>query len=167
MSQPPTQGARESPRPGGTLLWHHAWTAVLAANLVIPITFAADLFNQGGESRKSQDVGMALAITILWLVGDIIGLRSSDRRFKLISGGLVVAASQAFPLLQFFAGAASLLLLGSVLNDHDPKSGLLGFLTTLLTGSFLLLASYLAGSMIQGVRNVWRNARRRRLKKSL
>jgi|GEM_PF-5927133 len=165
MSQPPTQGARESPRPGGTLLWHHVWTAVLAANLVIPITFATDLLNRGGEGGKGEDIGMALAIAILWLLGDIFGLRSSDRRFKLISGGLVVAASQAFPLLQFFAGMASLVLVGSVLTD--PKSSLLGFLATLLTGSFLLLASYLIGSMIQGVRGTWRKARRPRFKSPL
>ncbi len=70
MPQPPNQGIRASQRPGGTLFWHHAWTAVFAANLVIPISFATELPHHHREVGKSQEIGVAIAmaIAILWLL---------------------------------------------------------------------------------------------------
>ncbi|WP_074306640.1 hypothetical protein [Singulisphaera sp. GP187] len=141
------------------MLWLLAWTAVFAANLVIPMTFANLIFSERKVNGEGQDLGMALAIAIVWLLGGMIGLKSSDRRFKLISGGGAVAASQAFPMLQVILGLASLVFVSWALDD--PKSGFGGFLATLLSGSFLLLASYLAGVLIHRTRGAWRAAKMR------
>lgn len=133
---------------GGTLLWHHLWTAVFAANLVLPMWVASDMLGQGGE------VGMALAVGILWLAGDLAGVRSRDLRRILIGGGIAVAVSQFFPILQFWAGMFSVVLVGwafegprNELGLGQKLSGVEGFLATFLTGSLLLLACYLAGAV--------------------
>src|SRR3954465_10442095 len=86
----------------GTLLWHHAWTAVLAANLVVPMGFASSVIGKGGRA------GMALAVGVLWLAGDMAGSLSRRTRSALLYGGVVVALTQLLPLLQMIAGAISL-----------------------------------------------------------
>ena len=72
----------------GFPVWYHAWTAVLAANLVIPIQFASGLFRGGGRG------GMVMAIGLLWLMGALAGARSRRTRSALLAGGVGVALSR-------------------------------------------------------------------------
>ncbi|WP_406696284.1 hypothetical protein V5E97_35375 [Singulisphaera sp. Ch08] len=155
---PPTHVSAKPQGPRGGLLWHHVWTAIFAANLVAPMWFASSLWDDG---KQLGEIGMAMAIAILWLLGDIAGARSRDMRLMLIAGGIIVAISQFFPLLQMVAGVVSLTLVawisGSSTTDfgtpQEQLSSLEYFLATLFTGSLLLLASCLAGLPFRWLRD--------------
>lgn len=140
---------------GGTLLWHHAWTIVFAANLVAPTMFARGMVGEGGR------VGMGVAVALLWLAGDLAGVRSPRSRPVLLCGGLAVALTQFVPLLQFIAGLIGLRVGGLVLPIPRGEFGFPGelsgpaaFVVTLVTGALLLLASWLVGLTLVAIARV-------------
>ncbi len=137
LSLPPESGVRRR---------RIAWAVVFAANLVTPIFFSWYITSEHGR------VGMLAAIGLLWLLGHYGCGKSQDHSRTLIVGGACVALSQFFPLLQMFAGLASL----SVVNvlgqmptvgemPSTPPTELGGFLATTLTGCLLIAVAWLVG----------------------
>jgi hypothetical protein len=137
---------QSEPRPRiGNLLWHHLWTAALAANLVVPMSVARDMA-RGGE------IGMALAVGVLWLIGDLAGVRWAWLRPVLLKGAVVVALTQFAPILQITAGLVGVGVAGLSLGLHEdapfpppPASAVRVFAATFITGGLLLFASLVAG----------------------
>ncbi len=143
---------------GGTLLWHHAWTIVFAANLVVPTMFARGMVGETGR------IGMGLAVGLLWLVGDLAGVRSPRRRPVLLAGGVAVALTQFFPVPQFVAGLLGLgagRLVGLIPDDNDiilgdDLAGPAAFVVTFVTGALLMLAVWLGGLVLEAIARVFR-----------
>jgi hypothetical protein len=152
-----TESAPNRPRVGN-LLWHHAWTAVLAANLVLPMSFARDMTDDRGA------IGMALAIGLLWLLGDLAGVRRPHLRPVLLSGGILVALAQLVPIFHIIAGLICVRIADRIfpgppvdpaLADVRLVSATLSpagaFLATFLTGGLMFLASFVAGLIVHAM----------------
>lgn len=122
--------------------WLEAWSAVFAANLIVPLLFAWELTRGGGR------IGMGCAIAWLWLAG-AFGLRHPRcPRFALLVGGWAVALSQTTPLLQMVCGAFALSCWHGGMHDK-PLSEVGGFAVTALTGGLLLMAALLIGGILE------------------
>jgi hypothetical protein len=141
---PHAPGAEPAPPRVGNLLWHHLWTAVLAANLVMPMSLAEG-FVAGGEA------GMALAVGVLWLIGDLAGVRRPALRAPLLAGGLIVALTQFLPFPQLAAGMVGIWLGGRGLDlaaaalPAPALAPVRVFVETSVTGGLLLLFALWAG----------------------
>lgn len=122
------------------------WTLVYAANLVMPALFGLPAVQGLGFA------GVGLAIVALWFAGLHIGDKNPRLLRRLARGGIVVALSQLFPVLQVAAGTLALIFTGvfpvaavegSVELISDPMRG---FMATAMTGGFLLSAALLFGA---------------------
>ena len=137
---------------GGNLRWHHVWTAVLAANMIVPMMFAKGMSSVG----EGAHIGMGLAVGLLWLIGDLAGVRSLRIRRALTWGGAAVALSQALPILQVVAGVVGLGLVRRLFRLRGDEFGFIAgkmpesavFLATFLTGGLLFFAAYVAGLIL-------------------
>jgi hypothetical protein len=125
-----------------------SWSCVLFLNLLIPVLLGLDATSTNGAA------GMMAGIAVCWLVGLAVCVVAPRWEAVFFQGGLVVAASQFFPILQFAAGIFGLWAWESIAPDvrlhSDGLSGLVaGFAVTLLTAQPLLIAAWLFGGGIR------------------
>ncbi len=127
------------------------WTAVCAANMVLPGVFVG--FGATGDGGR---VGFGLAIIVIWLLG---AWMCSWPNFGAVvcRGGAVMAVLQVFPAFHLAAGVCSIGLVWSIPSlriESSPYRGgvyhinltdLGRFLATILGAAFLFVPSFLFG----------------------
>jgi hypothetical protein len=123
-----------------------AWTAVVAANLPVPLYFGMIVTNAGGK------LGMACGVALIYWLGLRACRVARGAIIAVVHGGWVVAAFQIFPVLQMAAGTAGLSLASAlglarfhVAVDVDVVLG--GFLATLATGAILIAVAAALGAL--------------------
>jgi hypothetical protein len=131
------------------------WLAVFAFNLIVP------LFMGWGMTERQGRTGMVLAILVILASGLWICRSARQLGFALVVGGVAVALSQVFPILQVMAGILGFALangIGLVADIPTPAGDALnadtvvaGFVVTMTTGGLLLAASIVAGLAIRAV----------------
>ncbi|HWB09567.1 MAG TPA: hypothetical protein VG826_10095 [Pirellulales bacterium] len=147
--------SREDPQ-GGAKRLYFGWLAVFALNLIFPLLMA------WGMTAPDGRIGMLLAIIVLLALGFWICASARQVGFALVVGGVAVALSQIFPILQMMAGILGFALTKAIgaaptpdgiAHDGLPDVETLaaGFVITMTTGGLLIAASTLAGLMIQAV----------------
>jgi hypothetical protein len=139
--EPPTGATR----PG--FAWQVAWFWVFGANLVVPLIYGLEVTRTGGRW------GMWIAVAFTWLCGHLAcGRRPLGAIFVI--GGVVVALSQLFPMLQFFCGAFSLEVVSKlglgVTGLTEVRTEFAGFVTTMLTASQLMFVAVVCGFVLTG-----------------
>jgi hypothetical protein len=114
------------------------WLPVFAANLVVPLFFAASV------TSGIAWVEVYLAVSTYWLAGIYACKKTKTTGLSLIIGGVLVGLSQFWPMLHIAAGALALSV-----NSVDPMepltSVLSGFLATAIVGGILLSVAMLVG----------------------
>ena len=119
------------------------WTGIYGLNLFVPLLLG--LFVTGDGSGW---IGMLFAVALCWAVG-VVGCTQFPRLYSvLIPGGILVAFTQFFPVLQIIAGAVAIgtyedLGGGNILQAGLPAIG--GFFVTLWTAFPLVLAAVVLG----------------------
>jgi len=133
----------------GPLVLSIEWTAVLCFNLIVPV-----LFGMGMTSERAK-IGVFLAIAMIACIGYYFCYARPLPVLFIIRGGVLVALSQMFPMLQVFAGALSIqiLLTLGIIEDSDILNMLstatAGFLAALLTGTILMSAAFIVGVLLR------------------
>ncbi len=125
--------------------WLVLWIFVFVANLLMPVFFAWTVLEDGGGSGVLLGTALLLGISIVVLI-------QFPRLIRWTRiGGIVVAVSQLFPLLQIVAGSigiGSAEIVGAARKLTPEEQDFLiapplGFaaalVTTLVTGAVLLL----------------------------
>ena len=122
------------------------WTAVYAANLVLPLTVGVPMTTKSAGGL----VGMLAALVVVWLVG-VGGCYHLPRAAEAVAvGGMYVAMLQFLPCLHVAALGVGLFgwvgVTGeSPLRAPGWRSELGAFAVTLLTALFLLLVAWVFG----------------------
>ncbi len=134
------------------------WTIVFGLNLPVPVLFGVSVVNGLGGY-----LGMATGCVMWWGTGVLLCRRGRVQNVRATSwGGLLVAGSQFFPMLQMCSGMAAIAIMtvlvapqagngrgglqmavGSPLLDHLVATGL-----TLLTGTILISVAAIIGHLI-------------------
>ncbi|MFN7733206.1 MAG: hypothetical protein ACK5OB_15020 [Pirellula sp.] len=133
----------------GPLMLSIEWTAVLCFNLIVPV-----LFGMGMTSEQAK-IGVFLAVAMIACIGYYFCYARPLPVLFIIRGGVLVALSQFFPILQVFAGALSIqiLLTLGIIEDSDILNMLstatAGFLAALLTGTILMIAAFVVGILLR------------------
>lgn len=133
----------------GPLMLSIEWTGVLCFNLIVPI-----LFGMGMTSERAK-LGVFAAIVMIACIGYYFCYARPLPVLFIIRGGVLVALSQVFPILQVFAGALaiSILLTSGIIEDSDIlhmlETATAGFLAALLTGTILMTASLIVGILLR------------------
>ena|SRR5215469_8051735 len=122
---------------------YFGWLTVFALNVIVPLLIGLGVTTSGGR------IGMLLAMLVLLALGFWICARAREVGFALVVGGVAVALSQVFPILQVMAGIFGFALAESI-GLSGPRGGDLetlaaGFAVTLATGGLLAAASLAAG----------------------
>ena len=145
-----------------------SWIIVFLLNLPVCVLFGASLFSSAG-GYAGMFIGCVLwcGLGILLCFGNHIPhVRATAR------GGLLVALSQFYPLLQMFAGTIAAAILESLFNLGGSDGGPLNIGTTgpvadmavstamtLLTGGMLIIVAFTGGHIITLIVNVFRENR--------
>jgi hypothetical protein len=130
---------------------HLAWVIVFLLNLVTPLLFG------WSRTESSGRIGMLIAAFLLLALG--YGACGTARGIArpLVAGGILVAISQFFPLIQIIAGLIGMGIgsaAGQVDGRGDIGPGFVrtetgGFLVTLVTGGLLMTAALVAGAFLR------------------
>lgn len=136
-----------------------AWFFVFALNLIVPALIGWQMTEDGGR------IGMLAAGMLLLAVGYWICAVARQLGFALVVGGVAVALSQVFPILQMTAGIVSCALaeamgLYSSGDDVNPLGTVAGdvgsFALTLITGGLLMAAALAVGLALRVLRAAFR-----------
>ncbi|MEO2089645.1 MAG: hypothetical protein ABGY75_09140 [Gemmataceae bacterium] len=132
------------------------WTGVFLANLPIPVLMAY------GTTSGSGVAGLIAALAVLYWVGFILCAGRFCVGRSLVQGGIVVAVSQFFPVLQALSGMFALVVWKSATGYplwvfHDPNCSndqpalyALGvFVVVLLTAQPLWIIAILTGAFFR------------------
>jgi hypothetical protein len=127
------------------------WSAVCAANMIVPLLFGLSMTEAGGR------LGMAYGMATLYFAGCVMCIRFWPVGRILVVGGILVAASQLIPILHLMAGAMAFGIaeeMGQVTSDVDGlPDGLAtawsGYFVTVLTGGALVAAAFVAGAAMR------------------
>lgn len=128
--------------------WRRGWTTLFTLNLIIPVTFGMIATAQGGT------IGMLIGAVTLWGLGLLIGSRLHLLDRPMYVGGTAVGMMQSIPIFHILAGKSAL----ETWAHHAPNedffaayalSELGGFVVTLLTGTYLILAALTSGIVIR------------------
>jgi hypothetical protein len=124
-----------------TQLKRMCWSCVLVVNLVMPLRFA------GVVTRGLAWYGVGLAIATCWLAGMVACRKAPRIALSLVFGGVAVALSQFWPMLQFCAGILALQFCPmNSTGDPGHLTGVFaGFLATTITAACLLAVAFLIG----------------------
>jgi hypothetical protein len=126
------------------------WTVVFGLNLIVP-------WSLGNEVTKGKgQIGICFGIALMWLVGCEIGRRWPSLGWNLTAGGIVVALTQFYPLIQMFAGLVAFAILGRIGSGSTPNSTFNTltapvpgtFLLTVTTGAVLYVVALCAGALL-------------------
>ncbi len=134
--------APRPPAPPPRDVWAHAaWAGLFAANLVVPLLLGVLITDRGGRAGMLAGVGAMFAI---W---QLVVPRHAALRAVLVPGTMALALSQYLPLVQFFAGAAAVAVVGAGREPFTgaPLTDLEGFAATVLTGVLLWCAAAVTG----------------------
>ena len=127
------------------------WLLVFALNVVAPLFFGWNITGSGGR------VGMFLAMLVLLALGFWICASARQIGFPLVVGGVAVALSQVFPILQVMAGGLAFAVAEAVgvcaptKLEPSAETVAAGFIVTMTTGGLLVAASLVAGLAIRAV----------------
>ena len=94
------------------------WSAVFAANLIVPLIFAFSIVH--GRAW----IGVSLAVAAYWVAGIYVCRKNRTITLSLLIGGATVAVSQFYPILHILAG--SIALGRAFRKDHRGLRRLLG-----------------------------------------
>lgn len=155
--QAPSNHETDSPRASTADLdslkpvWRR-WSRVFALNMIVPLLFGLPMtFGIGW-------VGMFAAVPVLFALGGCVCACQPNIGRALIRGGVLVALSQLFPVLQIMAGLVAMDLtavLGQVKatvgRPPEVASVSGGFLMTIFTGLLLMCAALFLGLLIQAI----------------
>ena len=130
-----------------------AWLTVFLANSPVPLFYAWFL------TAKHGRIGMVAAIVLWWSLGHLVCKTNRRLGLSLVAGGILVALSQCFPLLQIIAGMVSLNIYGRLaqavaggsVRGPQEQTEFGGFLVTMLTGGMLMAVALGFGSVIRAV----------------
>ncbi|MFO0975049.1 MAG: hypothetical protein U0996_01560 [Planctomycetaceae bacterium] len=132
----------------GSLSWlMTGWIAVVLINLPIPLLFGKEC------CKQIALLGMPIGILLILAIG-LWGCRIVPRTMILLNSGAVVTAlSQFWPFLHMMIGSIALAL-SQFLFERDAARHDLTRVTsaasaTILTGSGLILVSFVFGAVIQ------------------
>lgn len=127
------------------------WTAVLLFNLIVPTLFAWSM------TSNEAKIGAAIAVLVIAAGGFFFCFKQPLPMLLAIRGGILVALSQVFPILQILCGALAIqawTLIGSIRDSSFQEmlsTATAGFLVTLVTGLLLIAASLMAGLVMRWV----------------
>ena len=128
-----------------------AWVSVFLFNLAVPFFLGWSMTGTHGR------IGLSLAVILLLTSGCWVCTVAPKLGKALIVGGVVVGLAQLFPVLQIFAGMASLAV-GEVLGLVDAggevsppgvRSEFGGFIATIMTGGILMAVSVGIGATLR------------------
>jgi hypothetical protein len=127
-----------------------AWPVVFMFNLIIPLIFGLDMTPERGR------IGIGMGCLSLLTAGWLLCCYSPATLRQIILGGVVVACTQVYPILQLIAGMLALAgaeLMGLSVNGDDAgieyivsETG--GFVVTVLVGAELIAFSLFIGMLI-------------------
>jgi hypothetical protein len=123
-----------------------AWLAVFAWNLFVPLPLGLGVLKHGGR------IGLSIAIALLVASGCYFCIASQRIGRVLVAGGIFIALTQSFPILQFLAGTIGLFLaakFASVEQGGTTESA--GFVATLVTGAILIGLSLGIGLVLRRI----------------
>jgi len=127
------------------------WTAVLMFNMIVPVLLGWSMTNSQAK------MGSAIAVALVATLGYYACVRFPTPMLLTIRGGMVVAVSQVFPVLQVLCGALAIhgLIVVGWIQESSFREMLSfvfsGFMVTLLTGLFLLATSLVIGLFLRCV----------------
>jgi hypothetical protein len=132
-------------------LWTYAaWAFVLAINMAVPLLFSGSVTEQHGK------LGMGVALLSFLVCGCYLCAYHRKLALALLVGGVLVALTQLFPILQILAGLIGMAVgqsLGQTSSGADEatphlRSEVGGFVVTLVTGGILIGAAACSGMAI-------------------
>lgn len=134
------------------LPWAGSWTAVFAANLLIPLLYSPHVLGTGGE------LGAALGTCLIFSVSILIQSQFPETICIMQRGGIAVAVSQLIPVVQIFSGmfaigfAEHYGVLAPLTSEQieidricDPMGVGSAFVVSFLTGVCVLVVAAFAG----------------------
>jgi hypothetical protein len=140
--------------PGASRRLKLAWCGVFLANLCAPLWFGWLMTERGGT------LGMFASVSVLFVVGYwVCAIRETVAK-ALVVGGVAVALTQVFPILQIAAGMAGLLLAAvmGLLQWPEPEdvfpsvtNDLRAFVVGMTTGVLLMGMALVAGLVIRAL----------------
>lgn len=140
-----------------------AWIVVFHANLPVPLLFGVMFTHKAGRW------GIIVAILILLTLGAFVVSWSRRGGLAVVVGGWIVATSQFWPLLQFYAGIVGLSVAHGEgkkgPSDREDEMG--GFIATILTGGILITVALAIGAALLLMRAVFTLCRGDRYAKPL
>ncbi|MFO0936576.1 MAG: hypothetical protein U0798_08705 [Gemmataceae bacterium] len=123
--------------------WVLNWTFIFLCNLPAPIIFGLS------SATGSGQVGMLIAIPVLWFLGIIFVMFPGRFRVAFCTGGVVNAFAQFLPIIPGLSGLLSLASLGLLTRNDYLNSSIdsfhVGFAATVLTGQGIALACVILG----------------------
>ena len=129
-----------------------SWVFVFALNMAVPLLFSSSLTREHGK------LGMSLAALLLFASGCYICAVARKLAAALIAGGVLVALSQLFPILQIIAGMIGMsvgetLGLARIGDGHPTQlfNEYGGFVVTFATGAILMAAAASAGMLMRSI----------------
>jgi asparagine N-glycosylation enzyme membrane subunit Stt3 len=128
--------------------WHVAWAAVFAANLPAPLYLASEL-----DGHAAYWAGVAAALLAALALGHRAVARDPAARGALVSGGVVVALTQVFPVVQVYAGIGAAVVAQFVVPEKNEFAR--GFWLTTFTGALLVAVALLCGALVRLVFSAW------------
>jgi len=114
------------------------WIGVFALNLIVPLSWGLVVTAPDGEA------GLYRALVVLWALG-AVAIRFHPPLWDLLwVGGLALACSQLFPVIQFGCGWLALLLLQQMGVYHNTLSSETAAMLAVFATAGLLLIPVLA-----------------------
>jgi hypothetical protein len=132
--------------------FYFIWALVFAINCIAPVLFAINMTRDFGR------LGVGIAVFMFLVMGWYFGRLHSRNAKRLVTGAIIVALTQFFPILQFISGFIAFSIteeLGGVekLDDEDFGFGEIssffgGFVCTALTGGTLIGVAIVIGWVV-------------------
>ena len=124
-----------------------AWALLVAWNLPVPLFFCWSVTDPRAR------LGMFLAISLFYYLGDRIFRMLPAIPKCIVWGGISVALAQFWPGLQLIAGAIAMTIgeLFGLATEFRTTGMLGGCVITLLTGAILLTAAAIIGLSFQAL----------------
>jgi hypothetical protein len=119
------------------------WSGIYGLNLFVPLPLGLLVIRDG-----SGWIGMLFAVALCWATGLVVCTQFPRLYSVLSPGGVLIAFTQFFPVLQIIAGAVAIGTYEDLGGDNVLQTGLQaigGFVVTLWTAFPLLLAAFVLG----------------------
>lgn len=127
--------------------WFAIWSGIYLLNLPVPLMLSG--LGPDLEPVNSPWIGIAVAISFMWLFGLVLCQYFVRFRKTFIIGAAIIALAQFFPMIQIFSGAIAKgtweSVTGLKLRRETFSSQIAGFGITMITGQILFVACLISG----------------------